>query len=127
MKVEKEVLPDKKKYTDTFKRMVAREALNGISCLELAKKYNLPHFNTVTIWKRQFRHQVEDMDSIKTKPMSKEDKQSLELQIKRNQELEKALSNANLKIAGLETMIDIAEKELGVSIKKKSGTKQSKP
>jgi hypothetical protein len=40
-------------------------------------------------------------------------------------ELERQLEQAKLKIAGLETMIDIAEQELKISIRKKSGTKQS--
>ena len=34
------------------------------------------------------------------------------------------LEEARLKIAGLETMINLAEKELNVSIRKKYGTKQ---
>lgn len=43
---------------------------------------------------------------------------------KQNEELVKKLSLANLKISGLELMIDIAEDELGIDIRKKSGTKQ---
>lgn len=39
-------------------------------------------------------------------------------------DLEKALAVANLKILGLETMIDIAEKQLKTNIRKKSGAKQ---
>ena len=36
------------------------------------------------------------------------------------------LAAAQLKIAGLETLIDLAEQELQFDIRKKSGTKQSK-
>lgn len=43
---------------------------------------------------------------------------------RKNEELQKVLAEANLKIAGLETMIDIAEQELKTEIRKKSGTKQ---
>lgn len=116
----------KKKYTDAFKRMVVREALNGASCVELAKKYDLPHFNTATGWKRHLRHRVDDMDTIQIAPLSKEDKKDLAAMKQRVQDLERSLSNANLKITGLEIMIDVAEKELGVNIRKKSGTKQSR-
>jgi hypothetical protein len=35
------------------------------------------------------------------------------------------LKDANLRIAGLEMMIEIAQKELGIDIRKKSGTKRS--
>jgi hypothetical protein len=45
---------------------------------------------------------------------------------KRAKELEKALQYANLKIDGLETLIDVAEKELRIKIRKKPGSKQSK-
>lgn len=41
-------------------------------------------------------------------------------------ELLKALESAELKIQGLNTMIDLAEKELKISIRKKSGAGQSK-
>lgn len=40
-------------------------------------------------------------------------------------ELEKALVNSELRSSAYETMIEIAEKELKISIKKKSFTKQS--
>jgi len=43
---------------------------------------------------------------------------------RKTQELEDALKMAKLKIRALETMIDIAESELNIEIRKKSGTKQ---
>jgi len=42
----------------------------------------------------------------------------------KNRELEAALELAKLKNAALEMMIDIAESELKIDIRKKSGTKQ---
>jgi len=39
--------------------------------------------------------------------------------------LQKALEMANLKIKALDTMIDIAEEQLKIDIRKKSGAKQS--
>ena len=42
------------------------------------------------------------------------------------QELTKDLEYAKLKILGLETMIKVAEEDLNIKIKKKSGTKQLK-
>ncbi|QMW04842.1 hypothetical protein [Spirosoma foliorum] len=43
----------------------------------------------------------------------------------RNEELEQTLQQANLLILALNTMIETAEKELNVPIRKKSGTKRS--
>ena len=41
-----------------------------------------------------------------------------------SQNLQRALHNANLKVLALETMIDVAEEQLKISIRKKSGAKQ---
>lgn len=41
-------------------------------------------------------------------------------------QLEKALEYANLKILGLETMINVTEEDLQIKIRKKPGTKRSK-
>ena len=43
-----------------------------------------------------------------------------------NTDLERQLAEARLKIKALETMIDIAEEQFKISIRKKSGAKQSK-
>jgi hypothetical protein len=40
--------------------------------------------------------------------------------------LTKALAEAELKISGLQTMIQVAEEEFKIKIRKKRGTKQSK-
>lgn len=48
----------------------------------------------------------------------------LQMQEKINQ-LEKALLNSELRTTAYETMIEIAEKELKINIRKKSNTKQS--
>jgi len=42
----------------------------------------------------------------------------------RNAELEQALAQANLLILALYTMVEVAENDLQVPIRKKSGTKQ---
>lgn len=39
--------------------------------------------------------------------------------------LKKALSEAQLKIIALNTLIDVAEEQLNINIRKKSGAKQS--
>jgi transposase len=50
----------------------------------------------------------------------------LVLLLSRIKELEKQLDQAQLRAVGFETMIEIAEKELRIEIRKKSVTKQSK-
>jgi len=53
-----------------------------------------------------------------------EEKELSELK-KRNEELVRSLKEASLRILGLETLIDVAEEELKIEIRKKPGSKQS--
>lgn len=45
---------------------------------------------------------------------------------KENEELKKALELAMLKVAALETLVDVAEDQFNIQIRKKPGAKQSK-
>ncbi len=56
--------------------------------------------------------------------MSEQEKQELEALHKRVKELENHLEHAKMKNVALETLIDVAEEKLRVSIRKKSGPKQ---
>lgn len=57
--------------------------------------------------------------------MTEEEKTNLKAVQKRVKELEKSLEQANVLIYGLNSMIDYAEKEFELPIRKKRGTKQS--
>ena len=58
--------------------------------------------------------------------MTTTQKQDLQALKQHNAELEQALKQANLLILALNTMLEVAEKELKIPIRKKSGTKQYK-
>ena len=84
-------------YTDSFKRMVARESLTGeLSVKELAKKYGLPHYNTVTIWRRSFRDKLDDVEHLLERPNTAEEKREIDIYRRISKELEAELSNAKL-------------------------------
>lgn len=55
--------------------------------------------------------------------MNEQERHELAELQKQNKELEKQLKDAKMKEIALETMIDIAEKQLKITIRKKSGTK----
>jgi hypothetical protein len=57
--------------------------------------------------------------------MDDRQKQDLHAIQQRNKELERAVKDANLMILALNNMIDIAESDLKISIRKKRGTKRS--
>jgi transposase-like protein len=111
----------KPKYSNSFKIAIAREYLSGdLSSKELGEKYDLPYNDTAHYFVRWYREHypkgLQDDEVVAEIP--------LEISAT-HKGLASQLKDANLKIAGLEMMIEIAQKELGIDIRKKSGTKQS--
>lgn len=107
------------KYENSFKIAVVREYLtSNLGYGLLAKKYNLsgPDVvrNFVRWYKKKYAENIQEEN--KANAMAPGDvtiKQAL-----------KQLKQANLKIAGLEMLLETAQKELGIDIIKKPGTKQ---
>ena len=106
-------------YDNKLKIVVAREYLTGnLGYGALAKKCGIEqrtvrHF--VLWYKRHYAEQEVDIQpKILTNPISQT-----------QQDVCQQLKEANLKIAALELLIETAQKELGIVIAKKPGTKQS--
>ena len=115
-------------FADEFKFMVIQEYLNtDISQKELKEKHGFRGNSCISNWMRKFGdHKVTDEQISIQKAMSKEvnktpQERNLEAKVK---ELEKALEQERLRTLALNTMINIAERDLKISIRKKSGTKQ---
>jgi len=107
-------------YDNGFKIAIAREYLTGNSGYgALAKKYGLAGSDTVRHFVKWYKtHYAEDLNNA--------DKQEQPVPGSSNEkQASKQLKEANLKIAGLEMLIETAQKELGIDIIKKAGTKQS--
>jgi transposase-like protein len=114
----------KSQYSDAFKRKVVEEILSGsIHPGGAVRKYGIAHSGTVFAWKKWYlkNHDIvpkqEPMGEDKTTPPDPAE----HAQIKALQE---ALKLAELKVAALQTMIDIAEQHYKIPIRKNSGTKQ---
>lgn len=108
-------------YENSFKVAIAREYLTGNSSHgELAKKYGLLRSETVRHFVKWYKaHHLEDIEHS--------DLSTYESGVSPDSKaISKELQQANLKIAGLEMLIEIAGKELGVDLVKKLGTKQLK-
>lgn len=94
---------------------------------ELMAKYNYGGYNNIYNWMRKFGLSKPSEDQIQLhRAMAKEIEKSsleqeLELKIKK---LEEDLKREQFKSKALSTMIDIAERELKVDIRKKSGAKR---
>lgn len=88
-------------------------------------KYGL-HRRTLHLWitRLSIRTLGDDLSTELFANMN-ENQQNIALN-KKIKELSRSLEKAELKVATLETMIKVAEEDLQIKIRKKSGTKQSK-
>lgn len=82
------------------------------------------------VWMRQLGYSEgfkNDNFVLRQRPMAKSKSQSKETAELREKvaQLEKALIQSELRATAMETMIEIAEKELKINIRKKSNTKRS--
>jgi transposase-like protein len=112
----------KKFYSDSLQREVVREIKSGLlSQAEASRKYNIPRGGTISRWIRKFDGKPTDYQL--NMDYRKSDKEAL---IKRIKELERKLEDEQIRSEGLSKMIDIAEEQLKVTIRKKSDTKQSR-
>ena len=117
------------RYSEEFKLTVLRDYYeSGASLNSTAKKWGLSSYGLIVSWSQRYpidskllslSRQLIDETMKKHAPKTKEDE--LEIRIK---ELEKALEYEKLKSLAYNTMIDIAEKEFNIPIRKKPGTKQ---
>jgi transposase len=116
------MIEDSEHYSAVFKKNVVSEVLSGKMNKDEAKRvYGIRGKSTVLRWIRKFESQ-EVRPIVMTKKKSSSDL-SKEEALAKVKELEKALRLAEIKAAGYSMMIDIAEKELKVPIRKKLDTK----
>ena len=115
-------------FTDEFKFQVIQEDLNtDITLEELKKKHSIKGNSCIPNWMLKFGTSQVTVEQINLqRTMLKEEEKTprerkLEAKVK---ELEKALEQERMRTLALNTMINIAERDLKISIRKKSGTKQ---
>ncbi len=115
------------KFTDDFQMQVVQEYLTtDISQEELKKKYNFKGNNNIYRWMRKFglskpnEEQMQLQRAMRVEKQKSSSEQELELKIK---QLEEELKREQFKTLALNTMINIAERELKVDIRKKAGSK----
>lgn len=119
------------RYPNDLKRKIALEYLSGrFSYAVAAEEYGLKNKSVVKEFVKWYRRNSELSEVNESISMSKKSKSALAPQPpemgKRIKELEEQLRLSKLKVELLETMIDIAEDELHIDIRKKSGSQQLK-
>ncbi len=104
-------------YSEEFKEAVAfRVLFGGEDAKQIMQELGIYSIQTIYHWVSSYQQKIEQ-GLISLPPMNEKQKQNLEALKQRNKDLEKALQEANLMILALHTMIDVAEKDLKISIR----------
>ncbi len=110
------------RYPADLKRKIAKSYLAGEASYRiLAEENGLRNRDVVKEFVRWYLRSQEKESTEMENP-----KDSSKQSTDREKELEEELRLAKLKIEMLETMFDVAEEELNIQIRKKSGSNQSK-
>ncbi|MEI7813148.1 MAG: hypothetical protein WCJ01_12120 [Ignavibacteria bacterium] len=114
---------DYTKYETSFRRWLVQEIeSNRMSLQEARSRFQLPYFfdQLYKDWQRKYSEEI----VLSLPLMTAEERINLKKLEARNKELEKQLELAQMRLTAVNTMIDIAEKDYKLEIRKKSGPKQ---
>lgn len=111
-------------YEIAFRRWLVREIDAGrMTPGDAIERFNLnPDSARILLpgWRAKYSSQI----ALTLPVMTEKERQKLQALEKRLKEMEQQLEDAQMKNAALETLIDVAEEKLKISIRKKSGPKQ---
>ena len=108
-------------YTEAFKRHVVQEVESGrITQCQAGRKYGILGHSTILKWCRKYGK----APNISGAGVMQDNKFELLRQANEINALKQELEDAKFKNLVLETMVDIAERELHVPIRKKYGAKR---
>ena len=112
-------------YSEQFKETAALRVVFGGETLSQVMA-DLDSHNSYTLRNWVSRYQRKVQTGLFVSPaMTRTQKRDVQALQQHNGELENTLQQANLLILALHTMIEVAEQELQLPIRKKSGTKRS--
>ena len=118
-------------YTMPFKLAVVQEVeRTGIGVCAVARKYGIQSETTVTTWLRKYGNfDVANKTSIPMEKSKEQKLMELEERVKmlerQNNRLQHELEMKDHKVAFFDMMIDMAEKEFNIDIRKNSSAGQS--
>lgn len=118
-------LLSKNQYDQDVKdEAVVRVLFHGESVMDVGEAMGISSVQTINLWVNSYRKKIQE-GLITLPPMTEKQKKDLYALQQRNKELERAVKEANLMILALNSLIDVAEQDLKIPIRKKRGTKQS--
>ena len=112
-------------YSEQFKETAAfRIVFGGEEPSQIMTDLDIHNSYTLRNWVSLYQRKLQTGLFV-SPAMTRTQKRDVQALQQRNDELGQTLQQANLLILALHTMIEVAEQELQVPIRKKSGTKQS--
>ncbi|RTQ53427.1 hypothetical protein EJV47_01420 [Hymenobacter gummosus] len=112
-------------YSEQLKETAAfRILFGGEEPSQVMADLNIHNGYTLRNWVSQYQRKIQTGLFV-APAMTRTQKRGLEALQQRHQELTQLLQDANLLILALNTLIEVAEHELKVPIRKKSGAKRS--
>lgn len=114
-------------YSDVFKRRVVSEVRSGAISKEGARrKYGIRGKSAILYWMQKFDGIEVDYDKGEMPKIPMDELEELKQLSIENQQLKEDLKKASLRSEAYNLMIQIAENEYGIPIRKKYGSKQLK-
>lgn len=117
-------------YPESYKKMVCQEYVEtGVTKASINRKYNIAGADSIGTWLRKFgfdkytSKEYGRMHAEINQAMNKKEEESIEALKKKIKALERDLEDARLRESAANLIIDIAEKQLNIPIRKKSNTK----
>lgn len=117
------------RYPEGLKRKLAKLYLSGYgSYAVIAEEYGLANKGVVKEFVKWYRRQPALIEPVSVMPTAKSSNKTVDIEalLAENARLKSALATEQLHVEALETMIDIAEDQFEIPIRKKSGAKPSK-
>ncbi len=120
-------------YSEEFKLKVVQEVLSGqLTKNEANQKYGIKGHSRILTWIKIYENKFGKTKNnsyiapCNSSLMTEKEIAEFELLKQENEKLKEQLSFASMRVIALETLIDVAEKELKINLRKKCSTKQSK-
>ena len=122
---EKEKFPrEVGEFSVAHKRWLVREIAAGRMSIEQAiDRFDFKSSDPRSLlfnWRKRYAPQI----VVSLPVMTEKERLKQEILLKRVKQLEKQLEDAQMKNIALETLIDVAEEQLKITIRKKAGAKQ---
>ena len=109
-------------YKPSEKRSVLRAIASGMSVGQAMISFGIVSATSIRSWMKAASKENDDLSLSNSDAMAKQVKTKESAEVRA---LKEALAFAELKNVALNTMIDIAEKQFKIDIRKKSGARQS--